>query len=72
MAWDITDALSFFSFPSFPKFHKAVPMLQACSAFESIYDLASFCIYAYLWVCLSSLYEERHVSFVFLILANFT
>jgi hypothetical protein len=55
-----------FSFLSFPEFHRVVPLLQMCSTTEFVYD----------HVCLSwdlsSMYERKHSSFVFLILANFT
>jgi hypothetical protein len=71
MFYDITDVLSFFSFPSFPQFHRVVPLLQTCSTSEFVYNHVCF----YVYICLldlSSMYERKHVAFVFLSLASFT
>jgi hypothetical protein len=71
MFYNITDALSFFSFPSRAEFHKVVPLSQTWSMYEFVCDRACFCVYAYLFD-LSSMYEEKHAAFVFLSLAYFT
>jgi hypothetical protein len=66
--YDTVDTLAF-SFP-FPEFHRVVPLLQSCSASEFVCDHACSCVC--LSLDLSSTYERKHASFVFLILANFT
>jgi hypothetical protein len=55
----------------FPEFHKIVPVLLTCSTYELVYDHTYFCVYDYL-LDLSSMYERKHVAFVFLSLAYFT
>jgi hypothetical protein len=59
-----------FTFLFFPKFHRVVTLLQTCSTTEFIYDHGWFCVC--LSLDLSSTYERKHASFVFLILTNFT
>jgi hypothetical protein len=58
-------------FPSFLEFHRVVLLLLKCSTYEFVYDHVWFCVCVYL-LDLSSMYERKHVAFVFLILANFT
>jgi hypothetical protein len=58
------------AFPSFPEFHRVVPVLQTCSTYEFVYDYVCFCVYVYL-LNLSSIYEWKHVAFVFLSLDHF-
>jgi hypothetical protein len=59
-----------FSFPSFPEFHREVPLLKTCSTSEFVYYHVCFCVYVYL-LNLSSMYERKHVDFVFLSLVYF-
>jgi hypothetical protein len=54
-----------FSIPSFPKFHRVVPLWQICSTSVFVYDHVCFCVYVYI-LDLSSTYERKHVTFVFL------
>jgi hypothetical protein len=54
-----------------PELHTVVPLLWTNSISEFVYDHACICLYVYL-LDLSSTYETEYVSFVFLILANFT
>jgi hypothetical protein len=69
--WYYWCSIILFSFHSFPKFHRIVPLLKSCSTSEFVYDHACFCVYVYL-LDLSSMYERKHVAFVFLSLANLT
>jgi hypothetical protein len=66
--WYYWCSIILFSFPSFPEFHRIVPLFQTCSTFEFVYDPAWFCVYVFL-LDLSSMYERKHVVFVFLSLA---
>jgi hypothetical protein len=58
------------SFPSFLKFHRIVPLLQTCSTSKFVYDHACFLYMFIFWI--SSMYEGKHVAFLFLSLAYFT
>jgi hypothetical protein len=57
--YDITDALSLFSFPSLPEFHT---LLQICSVAGFVYDHACFGVYVYLWVYLPCMRENMGLS----------
>jgi hypothetical protein len=67
--WYYWYSIILFFFPSFPEFHRLVSLLQKCNW---------VCIWSclFLYICLSlvlsTMYERKHVSFVFLILANFS
>jgi hypothetical protein len=55
----------------FLQFHRVDPLLQTCSSSEFVCDHGYFVIHVYL-LDLSSMYERKHVAFVFLSLAYFT
>jgi hypothetical protein len=57
-------------FLSLFKFHRVVPLFQICSTSEFYMIMLVLCVC--LSLDLSSTYERKHVSFVFLSLANFT
>jgi hypothetical protein len=50
-----------FSFPSFSEFHRVISVLQTCSTSEFVYDRACFCVYVYLWICLSGMRENMQL-----------
>jgi hypothetical protein len=65
MHFNIVDyLLFFFSFPS-------SPLLQTYSTYKCVSDHVWFCVHVYI-LYLSSTYERKHLSFVFLSLAFFT
>jgi hypothetical protein len=69
MFYNIVDALPFsFPFPPPPEFHREDPLLQMFYIWF-VYDHDCFSVYVYL-LDLSSMYERKHVAFVFLSLAG--
>jgi hypothetical protein len=63
--WHYWCSIILFSFPSFSKYHRVVPLLQTCSTYEFVYDNTCFYVYVYL-LDLPSMYEGKHMAFVFL------
>jgi hypothetical protein len=57
--------------PSSPKFQGVVRLLQTYSTYKCVNDHVCFCVYVYI-LDLSSTYERKHETFVFLNLAYFT